>query len=582
VVALLLASAASSSALPNLCPDGSPARAPCGSFLCQEGAAGAQDRRRAPREQSVRLAERIRGGSSSGTAAGRGGVRKAGLLPSLFPAVTVAAGALLWGFETGIITGALLSITPAFRLDAQPAALGLVATTATMGSLCGTLTAGRLAERIGRRQVLTIAAACSLSGSIIASLFSSRLGALIVARVLAGYAIGIFATVVPMYAAECAATQERGAVMSLPQLGMSSGIAAAYTTAFMLLLKGYGHKHMFASVSIPGAIFLIAIRRSPESPRWLLRGGDRDGAGRALAKLRGCQLGEVQNELDAVALGISQEDQRAVEVQGGAGGGRGGGGGGERGGAAGAGRAGGGKGGGQGGGGSGLLGILGERSVRRTLCLGLALQIFQQLSGINAVVNFAPAILREANVAALFRSLVSGNDAAHSMLATTVVYSPKLIMILLVVPLMDLVGRRAVLLAILPILSASLLALALALDPRVTAVGARTAFVALLVYQSAFSCSLGPIPSMVSAELLPNHARAEGMSFLLTVCTLCNVAVASSWPFLQTRYGSTQILKGYACMVALAHVVFSFALPETRGLALEDTHIATSRESEKG
>ena len=353
----------------------------------------------------------------------------------------------------------------------------------------------------------------------------------------------------------------------------------------MLLLKGYGHKHMFASVSVPGAIFLIAIRRSPESPRWLLRGGDRDGAGRALAKLRGCQLGEVRHELDAVALGISQEDQRAAEVQGGAGGGKGGrgegGGGGESGGAEGAGRVGG-EGGGQGGGGSGLLRILGERSVRRTLCLGLALQIFQQLSGINAVVNFAPAILREANVAELFRSLISGSDAAHSMLATTVVYSPKLIMILLVVPLMDLVGRRAVLLSILPILSASLLALALALDPRVTAVGARTAFVALLVYQSAFSCSLGPIPSMVAAELLPNHARAEGMSFLLTVCTLCNVAVASSWPSLQMRYGSTQILKGYACMVALAHVIFSFALPETRGLALEDTHIAASRESERG
>eukprot|EP00802_Teleaulax_amphioxeia_P023824 Tamp_24456.p1 GENE.Tamp_24456~~Tamp_24456.p1 ORF type:complete len:122 (-),score=2.50 Tamp_24456:343-708(-) len=119
------------------------------------------------------------------------------------------------------------------------------------------------------------------------------------------------------------------------------------------------------------------------------------------------------------------------------------------------------------------------------------------------------------------------------MLATTVVYTPKLLLILLVVPLMDLVGRRTVLLSILPILSASLIAVALALDPRVTAVGPRTAFVALLVYQSAFSCSLGPIPSMVSAELLPNQARGLGMSLLLTACTLCNIAVASSWPSLQ-------------------------------------------------
>ncbi len=170
--------------------------------------------------------------------------------------VTVAAGALLWGFETGIITDALLSITPAFGLDAQPAALGLVATTATMGSLCGTLTAGLLAERIGRRQVLTIAAACSLSGSIIASLFSSRLGALVVARVLAGYAIGIFATVVPMYAAECAATQERGAVMSLPQVQSSHLFVCSsinvflYTYELMPYFRQSSHLFVCSSINV--------------------------------------------------------------------------------------------------------------------------------------------------------------------------------------------------------------------------------------------------------------------------------------------------------------------------------------------
>ena len=152
-VAMLLAAAASSSALPSVCPDGSPARAQCGAFLLpQEGLELQEQRllvglvvRRIPRGQLHQLlhtgpmeaAGALRGGSSRDPSAGRA------LLPSLFPAVTVAAGALLLGFETWIITDALLSITPAFGLDAQPAALGLEATTATMGSLCGTLTACR-------------------------------------------------------------------------------------------------------------------------------------------------------------------------------------------------------------------------------------------------------------------------------------------------------------------------------------------------------------------------------------------------------------------------------------------------------
>ena len=156
----------------------------------------------------------------------------------------------------------------------------------------------------------------------------------------------------------------------------------------------------------------------------------------------------------------------------------------------------------------GLVECLADRGVRRTLVVCLALQLLQQLSGINAVINFAPAILREAAVAPLFQRFARGRSpysdtAACSMLATLAVYSPKLLLISVIVPLMDTLGRRRLLLLVLPLLATSLLVLALALDLSSQRFGPRTALAALLVYQSAFSCSLGPIPSMLSGMPYP-------------------------------------------------------------------------------
>ena len=471
-----------------------------------------------------------KGGAPAGDGARRSG--KSVKIAGVFPAATVATSAFLWGYETGIITAALLSIVPAFGLDAQPGALGLVAATATVGSLCGTLTAGRCADFAGRRKMLQTAASCSIVGCVLAS-NAARLDVLIFARLLAGVSIGIFATVTPMYAAECAETATRGTVMSLPQLGMSSGIASAYLASILMLQWGGSHKHMFASVSAPGVLCLLVASVSPESPRWLLLQGDHDGAMAALARLRGADACHVAHEVQQVATGIREEaaSSRAHWHS------------------------------------------LSERSVLRTLGLCLLLQVFQQLSGINAVINFGPAIMREAGVAALFRNISRGNDKASLMMATFAVYSPKLIMISLVVPLMDWLGRRFVLLAFLPVLAGSLLSLALALDARVPAVGPSTALIALLIYQSAFSCSLGPIPSMLSAELLPNHARAAGMSVLLSICTLCNVGVSSSWPLLQALFGSSKILMIYAGMTTLAFVFTYLFVPETAQIALEATRL---------
>ena len=156
---------------------------------------------------------------------GGGGTR----FPALYPGVTVAMGAFVWGYDTGMTTGALLSIIPSFGLEARPGALGVVATMATAGSFTGTLSAGRLADYLGRRGILIAAACCSLLGSGIAS-SATQLETLLKARLLSGFAIGSYATVVPIYAAECAAKESRGAIMSLPQVELRHTCPHIYTT----------------------------------------------------------------------------------------------------------------------------------------------------------------------------------------------------------------------------------------------------------------------------------------------------------------------------------------------------------------
>ena len=280
-----------------------------------------------------------------------------------FPAATVAMSAFLWGYETGIITGALLAIVPAFGLESQPAQQGLVATTATIGSLCGTMAAGRMADLIGRTRALAVAALCSLLGASAAA-SATRIAAIVNARLLSGFAIGVLATVIPMYAAECAPAASRGAILAIPQLGMSTGIAAAYLRSAWVLRRGIRFRPMFSSVMAPAALCAVLSLTSPESPRWLLRRAHGCGAARSLAALRRRSEEEVACELKAIEVGLEHEGMYAA--------GRG-------------------RTGGEGRVGGGLVSLVRDYSQRRTLLVCLALQVLQLLGGISLFLSLAHA-----------------------------------------------------------------------------------------------------------------------------------------------------------------------------------------------
>jgi len=299
-----------------------------------------------------------------------------------------------------------LFMVPEFGLSAWT--VGLVVTASTAGSVLGTLAAAKLSDWIGRRGTMRVA---SLLFAMAASLqlWSPVVNVVLAGRLLMGAAIGISGSVVPVYIAECAEAKNRGALATVPQLCISSGILCAYMSALAVTVAWHGAWRLMLGLALVPAIAQAACVQwlLPESPRWLLRQNGPaavEQATHALARLRGVQwTKELRDkgallplppataaEFTALVDGAAREKQAASEAAGFTEG------------AAAAATTGGGGGSNAGGG----FGALVREPVLRKLALTcMGLQAFQQFSGINAIVAFTPMTLKSAGVPQLFAGL---------------------------------------------------------------------------------------------------------------------------------------------------------------------------------
>lgn len=306
-------------------------------------------------------------------------------------------------YDTGVVGGALLFMVPEFGLSAWT--VGLVVTASTAGSVLGTLAAAKLSDAIGRRGTMRVASLLFLSAASLL-LWSPTVDIVLAGRLLMGGAIGVSGSVVPVYIAECAESRNRGALATVPQLCISTGILCAYASALAVTVGWHGAWRLMLGLALLPAVAQAACVQwlLPESPRWLLRQSGPLAAERAkhaLARLRGVQWKKqseandsggsvplppaVAAEFAALAAGVAREKQTAAGGSGAA--------------AAGEARTG--------------FGALWREPALRKLALTCAgLQAFQQLSGINAVVAFTPQTLKSAGVPQLFAQLGVRDDNA--------------------------------------------------------------------------------------------------------------------------------------------------------------------------
>jgi sugar porter (SP) family MFS transporter len=427
-------------------------------------------------------------------------------------AAVAALGGFLFGFDTGIISGALLFIKQEFGLSAglQQLVVGSLLLAAVVGALLG----GPISDVWGRKRTLILAALIFGVGALVAS-FSPNLAVLVVARVLLGLAIGIASMIVPVYIAEIAPPRVRGALVSLQQFMITVGIMVSYLVSYAFSGSG-AWRWMLGVGMIPAAILFVGMLPLPESPRWLLA---KDRRQDALGVLRRIRHEEHNPEAELAEIEAVHKMQAGVSYQ-----------------------------------------DLFRPSVRPALVVGVGIAFINQMVGVNAVIYYAPTILKDA-----------GFSSSAAILATTGVGILNMLVTLCALLLIDRVGRRPLLLVGISGVLLALIVLGAAYLLPGGPSGAGFLLVAgLLVYIASFAASLGIAIWLLNSEVYPLEVRGKGAAAGAFTHWVLDFVIASTVLTLIATITPTGMFWFYGLFAILGIVFVLRRVPETKGKTLEE------------
>jgi SP family galactose:H+ symporter-like MFS transporter len=422
-----------------------------------------------------------------------------------------ALGGLLFGYDTGVISGALIFIKREFGLTTT--AEEIVVSSVLLGATIGAIVGGNAADRFGRRRVLLATAAIFGFGAL-ASAAAPSPTILIVSRVVLGLAIGLASTNVPVYLSEVAPSHARGWIVSLFQLAVTVGIVVAYLTDYAFAgVEGW--RWMLGLAVAPAIVFGAGMFFLPETPRWLIRGGHHEVAHRVLVRIR--ELSDVTVEIEEIRASLAQQAE------------------------------------------SGHWTDLLRRQLRPALVVGLGLAIFQQVTGINTVIYYAPRILQTAGF----------SSASGAILATVGVGIVNVAMTIIAMFLVDRVGRRPLLLVGIAGMIITLGVLGLSFAISNPGQLAWVAVICLMGYVASFAISLGPIFWLLIAEIYPLRIRGLAEGTAATFNWASNLIVSLTFLTLIEKLGASSTFLLYA-LASVASWLFAYYLvPETKGRTLE-------------
>lgn len=437
---------------------------------------------------------------------------KADVKDFIYVAVGVAAlGGLLFGYDTGVISGAILFIKTQFSLSS--AMEEIVVSAVLVGAVIGAVIGGALTDRFGRRGLI-IVAGIIFTVSAIGKAQAPTVTWLIVARIASGLAIGIASFVSPMYIAELVPAKVRGSLVAVNMLAITTGIVVAYLADYALSgIQGW--RYMFGLAALPSIILTVAMWCQPDSPRWLISKSRVDQARRVLQRAR------IDSDVSAEIVDI----QKSLGQQSG----------------------------------GGMAGLF-RPSLRMPLIVGVGLAVFQQITGINTVIYYAPTIFKFAGITAAGPAILAGAALAMVMWVFHV----------LAIFLMDRVGRRPLLLTGvagqivgLAILGAAFQFQQLASFKSYIAIGG------LVIYVACFAFGLGPIFWLMISEIYPLKVRGAAMSVATVANWVMNLLVAVTFLTLVEVLGRPETFWLYGIIAVVAWVFFYLLVPETKGKTLE-------------
>jgi sugar porter (SP) family MFS transporter len=423
--------------------------------------------------------------------------------------IIAALGGLLFGFDTAVIAGTTRALSAVFALS--PGLLGLTVASALWGTVLGSMFAGAPSDRYGRRACLRALAVlyvltalgCALAWNWYAFVFF---------RLLGGLAIGGSSVIGPMYIAEIAPAAKRGRLVGFFQFNIVSGILLAYLSNYVVGTLHFGDvewRWKLGVAAAPALIFFLALFAIPQSPRWLVRRG-------SMAEARGvlADIGEADpdQEVRDIQDSIGAEHRQKGEP-------------------------------------------LFTRKYRLPIFLAVSIGMFNQLSGINAILYYLNDIFEKAGF-----SKVSSDLQAVAIGATNLLFT------LIAMMVIDRLGRKKLLLT-----GAAGTAVCLAGVAAIFATGRHEDLLVWLLvgFIAFFAFSQGAVIWVYLSEVFPNLVRAKGQSLGSFTHWIMNAMISGIFPLMAAASGSIPFVF-FAAMTAVQFFVVLFLYPETKGFTLEE------------
>jgi SP family xylose:H+ symportor-like MFS transporter len=434
----------------------------------------------------------------------------------ILSAVVASLGGLLFGFDTAVISGTTEWLQKSFDLSSFW--LGFTVASALIGTIIGAVIIGKPADKYGRRNVLFGVALFYLV-SALGSAFAWDWFSFLFFRFIGGLAVGAASVVSPLYIAEISPAKYRGRLVAITQFNIVLGMLLAFFSNYIITTINLGAlewRWMFGVEAIPALLFFLLLFRNPYSPRWLVAKNRIDEAILVLDKF-GTDNGSVSNEIAEIKASLYSEQNGVDEP------------------------------------------LLSKKYIK-PIMLAIAIAMFNQLSGVNAIWYYAPYIFK-----------MAGGGAESALLQTVLLGGINIILTMLALSVIDKIGRKKLMLvgSIGYLVSLSTVAWAFYLyGTDFTDIGSKVVLGGLLVFIASHAFGQGAVIWVFLSEIFPNKVRAKGLA--LGTFTHWFMAAIISWTFpMIAEISGGHTFAFYAvCMVAqLLWVIY--IMPETKGISLE-------------
>lgn len=437
------------------------------------------------------------------------------LIWTIFVAVL---GSVIFGINMAAIAGAVPSIKEVFILS--DVELGLVVSVLIVGCMIGAFSAGKISDKFGRKNTLIITSFLFLLSALGSGIATSAVF-LMISRLIGGIAVGGVSVVIPTYISEISPAKTRGTLGTMNQLGIVIGILLAYVFDYYMVQGAEGWRWMLASpvfVALPFAILLIT--SFPESPRWLILQGQNETAKKILLKMIGSKAADLEfnNIMTNIKEGVKKGNDKTS------------------------------------------LSSLFKGKLGKVMFIGIMLAALQQITGINAIVAYAPTIFQQTGV---------GGDIA--LLQSILVGVVNFVFTLVAVWLIDKVGRKVLLISGAAGMTLSLTYLVFAfMNNQLEGIGVT---ISILAYIAFFAASLAPVMWVVTSEIYPNKIRGIAMSVSTAVSWVCTFLTVQFFPWMLNHLGGAVTFGVFLFFSVFALLFILIRIPETKGKSLEEIEI---------